>query len=332
MKKLYKAAVIGCGRIGALPVSLKKSNRPKTHAEAYQLNSKIQLAGLVDTDKNKLKLVKKFYPGVPIFTDPIEMLEKIKPDIVSITTAPKSHSKLICLAAKSGCRLIFCEKPISLSINEAEEAVKYCQKRGSKLLINHHRHFDPLVNKWKKKIDDGLIGPIYQGTAYYHNGFFNYMTHMLDLMRMVLGEADSVCGWYNKITSSEDSDVNIDGWIKFKKGTLVSIHSLTKDYGFFDLDLLGEKGRVTFKAFGSTKIEYQKKIKNKFYSGYYDLSEPKKEGKLRSPIQISINRAVSVLDGKSKQISTGQDAMVILKILLAFKKSADLGNKEIKLK
>jgi predicted dehydrogenase len=277
-------------------------------------------------------LSKKIFPGVPVYTDSIEMLEKIKPDIVSIATLPASHSKLIRQAAKSGCRLIFCEKPISLSITEAEKAIKYCQKQGSILLINHHRHFDPLVNKWKKKIDRGLIGSIYQGSAYYHNGFFNYMTHMFDLMRMLLGEIDSVCGWYNKITSSEKNDLNIDGWIKFKKGTLISLHSLTKDYGFFDLDLFGEEGRITFKAFGSTKIEYKKKIKNKFYSGYYDLAEPQKEGGLRSPIQIAINYAVSILEGKAKPVSTGDDALAILKILLAFRKSADLGGKKVKLK
>ena len=53
-KHIFKAAVIGCGNIGAAIKRYGKNVQPATHAGAYQHNRRTRLVALVDVDKEKL--------------------------------------------------------------------------------------------------------------------------------------------------------------------------------------------------------------------------------------------------------------------------------------
>lgn len=329
-KKNYKAAVVGCGNIGASVGNYNKAVQPGTHAGAYQLNKKTKLAVLVDVDKAQLEKAKKYFPGVPQYTDAEKMYKEIKPDIVSIATPTKHHYDNVMLAAENKVPIILCEKPIADDIQKAKEMIAACKKSGSRLFINHMRHFDPLLLKWAERVRGGHIGDVYQGNAFYYNGLYNNGTHLLDMLRMFMGEVDWVSARYNKNTSNKPDDLNVDGMIVFKNGALVSLQSLSKNYGFFGFRIFGETGLVNVRNL-CFEVEYRKKINNKNYKGFYELDKKiKKEGKNRSYIKSVINYLVSYADGKEKAISTGEDGLAVLNILAAIKKSAEADGKKIK--
>jgi predicted dehydrogenase len=331
-KKKYKAAVIGCGKIGVEERNYIKEVQPATHAKAYQNHPQIELAALVDIKPERLKVVARYFPNVPLFKDTKKMLKEIKPDIVSIATLPNSHFELVKLVAKSGTKAIVCEKPIALSLKKAEAMIKFCQDPKSLLFIDHQRRFDPLIREWQSKVKKGLIGKIFQGTAYYYNGLFNNGTHIVDLLRFFLGEIDWVRGVINLETSTFKDDKNVDGLIHFKNGTRVALQSLPQNYGFSNLYFYGNQGRIALKNLGY-EIEYSKLIKNRYYKSYYQLSEvPERMGKVRSFMRGMAEHVVSCLDGLENPVSTGEDGFAALKVLFALKKSAENNAKLIRIR
>ncbi len=327
----FKAAVVGCGKIGAEIDNYYKAVQPATHAGAYHFHKDIKLVALVDKDKKKLTLAGRYFPEAKLYLDVKRMLKENRPDIVSIATPTKYHRENVLEVAQFRCPAILCEKPIAYSINEAKSMINACKRNGSQLFINYQRRFDSLLNKWSERVKDGILGQIYQGNAYYCNGLFNNGSHLINLLQMFLGEPISVIGRYNKATSSLPGDPNVDGLIIFPNSLIVSIHSLSKNYDYFDLRILGEKGMLEISDL-SFQIQYTKKIISKKYKGYFELSKKTfREGKPRSMMLQVVNHIVAFLKHRVESISQGEDGLATLKVLLALRQSAETHNQEIKI-
>lgn len=330
--KIYKAAVIGCGNIGAEIGNYRKEIQPATHAGAYCSNPRTKLSALVDVDEKRLKKIGTYFPGIPLYRSAEEMFKNIKPDIVSVATNPDSHAPLVKLAAKNKVKAILCEKPISNSVKQAEEMLKICRKSNSLLFINHQRRFDPLLTKWRDRIKNGLLGEIIQCNCYYYNGLFNNGTHIMDLFRFFLGDVDWVMALTNEKTSWKEADKDVDALICFKSGARLTIQALPKNYGLVEFSFYGTKGSLIIRKLGY-EVEYRELIENKYFKNYYQLSDRiKKEGQARSFIKSVVSQIVSCLDGKATPLSTGEDGLAALKILLALRESAAKGGKIVKIK
>ncbi|MDO8264856.1 MAG: Gfo/Idh/MocA family oxidoreductase [Candidatus Parcubacteria bacterium] len=332
-KKIYKAAVIGCGKIGVEEGLSGKKARPATHAGAYKNHPRIELAGLADTNPVRLRVASRYFPGVPLFKSAESLLESIKPDIVSIATDTRSHAALTKLAAKYGIPAIVCEKPIAAAIKEARESIIACKKSGSLLFINHNLRFDPIFKEVKENIEKGKYGKIIQATVYYYNGLFNNGTHWIDILRFFFGEVEWVFAAENKATEKKSlkNDLSADVLFRFKNGTTAVWQSLPPDYGFSEMYLLGEKGGLFFRD-NAFRLEYRPLVAHKYFKGFHQLRQkPKIRGKMRSFRMQMADHVVKCLDGKEKPISRGEDGLADLKVLFAMKESVRTG-KIIRLK
>lgn len=331
MLRKYKAAVIGCGNMGAKEWNYSKDVMPETHAACYKNNSRTELVALVDNNQKNLEDAGKYFPGVALFGSIEDMFLKIKPDIVSIATNSDSHASLVKLAAKHNVPAILCEKPIAESVKQAEEMIKKCKQNNSLLFVNHQRRFDPLLQQWRAKINNGLIGKIVQVNCYYYNGLLNSGTHVIDLLRFFLGDIDWVKGFINAQTSWKNNDDNIDALIKLKSGAMATLQTLPKNYGLSDFHFYGERGYFAIKNLGY-EVEYRKSVENKYCKGFYQLSENvKKMGEPRSLISSGVSHIVSCLDGKINPVSRGEDGLEALRVIFALRESAKKQGKTIKL-
>jgi predicted dehydrogenase len=175
-----------------------------------------------------------------------------------------------------------------------------------------------------------MLGTLLQGNGYYCNGLFNNGSHLIDLARMFLGEPKAVIGRHNKAASWLPRDLNVDGLIMFKNDLMVSLQSLSRNYDYFNLALFGERGRIEIADLGF-KIKYQKKLKSRRYKGYFELDEKVLcEGRPRSMLAEAVDYLVSFLEGRAKVVSSGEEGLSCLKILLALKRSAEEGGRLIK--
>ncbi|MEE8357247.1 MAG: Gfo/Idh/MocA family oxidoreductase [Anaerolineales bacterium] len=148
-------------------------------------------------------------------TDWKKVVERDDIDIIDISTPPNLHYPIALAAAKAG-KHIFCEKPISLTSDEALEMYEAADKAGVVHYLNHNYRRCPAVMLAKQMIDDGKLGKIYHWRGCYlqswtmdpnfpltwhmqkdiagmgSNGGIN--SHSVDLARFLVGEIKSVTG------------------------------------------------------------------------------------------------------------------------------------------
>lgn len=322
MKKTYKAAVIGGGNIGAGIDIYKKNIRPGSHAEAYLKSKRFKLCALVETNKARHAYLNKHYRGVKIYNKAEDMFSAVKPDIVSVATPTEDHFNPVILAASQKVPVILCEKPISYDLREAEMMIKKCKENGTKLFVNHIRHYDSLIIKWSEKVKSGLLGGLEQATFQYYNGLYNNGTHFLDLVMMFAGKPIYAMAKKNEKTSWNENDINVDGLLFFENGLTLSIQSLSKNYGYQNVKIFGEKGMLEIGNM-TYEIKYCKKINNKNFKNFFQLDDKcQKEGEERSWMAGAVNYFAEYMDGKRHKISTGEDGLAVIKVLESLSKSA----------
>lgn len=324
----YRAAVVGCGRIGLdMELDVPPEVRPATHAAAFSMNPRTELAALVDINKTQRKRAAKRYPGVACFADYHKMLEAVRPDIVAVATGEKQHRPVVEAAAKAGVRAIVCEKPIAPTLKDATLMIKACRKADALLFVNHTRRFDPLIRSARAAVAHGSIGEILQATSYYTAGVRNTGTHLLDLLRFLLGDASWVIGIRNPRGACPPRDEGVDGLIKFRSGTRAVLQFLDKDdYSIFDVRLYGQRGTLTLARFGYKIERLGLKPRADFPKlKELDLDDAVCSGRLRSFMRAMVDHVVACLDGEEVPVSRGEDGRAALELVEALWKSAKDG-------
>ena len=117
---MLRSAVIGMGHIGNL------------HARIHKEQTVSELVAVCDRDHERADAAAKAL-GVPAYYDAQEMLDREKPDVVSITTGgyeySSDHYEPTMQALRAGCHVLG-EKPISNDLRHAQEMVDLAEKMG----------------------------------------------------------------------------------------------------------------------------------------------------------------------------------------------------------
>jgi scyllo-inositol 2-dehydrogenase (NAD+) len=324
--KKPNVCLIGPGRIGMTLELDKLRKKPATHFGMWNSNKRSKFLAVCDTDRKKEKIARKLNKKILFYTDYKKMIKDLKPDIVSISTWKDSHYKITSDCLELGIKNIVLEKPLANNIHQAKKIIKKIQKNKATVIINHRRRFDKEVIKLQQKIKDGVIGEITQVSSNYVYGLLTTGTHLIDTLRMLLepiaGKITYVFGVKNIFKNFLPlEDVNIDGFIFFKNGLKVSIHSHNiKDYDIFDFHLYGTKGKILITEIGRSILKY-KIIKSPEHSGFAELESKGKKickSKPRNQFLTLANNAIDCyLSSKSKPLCSAYDSYIDMKIINA---------------
>ncbi len=323
----YKSSLIGCGRIGCGFDDDPKREYVATHAGAYHESEDIRLVSLSDMDTGKLDKYGAKYglDSSLLYTDYEEMLAREKPDILSICTWSSTHLEITERAVKAGVKAIFCEKPIAESIEDARRMVKLCEDAGALLFVDHQRRFDPMHQEVRDHISKGGIGEIRQVHVYYTAGIANTGSHVFDLLRFMLGDAEYVQARYSGSVSPNPDDPNMDGFVMFNNGAMCALQACdVKDYLMLEFDFVGSKGRLKLTHSGFA-LEYYAVCESEYFSGYKELERDDVPIDTSSPKRFMTNAVghiVDCLEGRAEPISSGADGLAALELLCAFHESA----------
>jgi len=143
---MKKVGVIGCGGIGGV------------HLSQYAKVEGLTLTAVCDSDPAKARKAGETY-GVPFYTSHQEMLGKEALDAVDICTPPAFHYQAAIDAIATGCAVL-CEKPMAVSVEEAQGMVEAAAKKGVFLMTAFcHRFHEPVVLA-KQAIESGKLGKV----------------------------------------------------------------------------------------------------------------------------------------------------------------------------
>ena len=335
MTQPYRAAIIGCGRVGVTMEADPRRIKPATHAGSFSLSKLASLDAIVDTMPQQLDQARKLFPKSATFTNAEEMLERVKPQIVSIATPPDEHRPVVELCARYKVPAIICEKPIALTPADAEAIIKACRDADSLLFINHTRRFDKLLAKTARRVKAGELGTISHGSAYYTAGLFNTGTHLIDMLHFLTGKEFE---WARAISETRHSapvgDINVNGWIGTTDGVLFSLQALeVKDYLIFEAQLFGSRGTLTVNRSGY-ELEWCHIIDSQDFEGYKEVDRfhCTREGASRTFFGDMVEHVIDCLEGRANVCSTGEDGLRTLRTLGALKLSAERNGQPVYVK
>ncbi len=246
-----RAAIIGLGRMGSTfddeTGQYGRWQPPHAHAACFRAVPDVALvAGADPYAEQRAAFGAKW--GVPtehIYDDYRAMLARERPEIVSVCTATTPRARIICdiAAADTGVRAIWAEKPLAISLAEADEIVRVCRHAGILLAVGASRCWDATYNRMRELIDAGAIGDVLQVNGFgsctlSHNG-----SHLLTLVRYLAG---GDCLWVSGYVNDDGSDVDFsgNGYLQFDNGAQAFIRSMPCGAADWEFDVVGTQGRL----------------------------------------------------------------------------------------
>lgn len=200
---MLNVAIIGCGFMGRM------------HANVYGLLEGAQLVGLVDQKPDKRANYSADF-GVPAYETLHELFEKHPDlDVVDVCLPTYEHKDAVMAVAKAG-KHVFCEKPMAMSLHEADQMIETCARYNVRLMIGHCIRFWPEYVLLKKLVDDGSLGKLLSINLTRYGEFPTWSTdnwladesksgggvldmhiHDTDYIHFLLGEPITVTSWGN---------------------------------------------------------------------------------------------------------------------------------------
>ncbi|MBN2312540.1 MAG: Gfo/Idh/MocA family oxidoreductase [Sedimentisphaerales bacterium] len=154
-----------------------------------------QIVAVADENAKGLAAAAKRLDAPRAYADYRRMLEKERPQIVSV--APRwldCHRDMVLACAEFGCH-VFLEKPICQTLEQADEMVAALEAKNLKLAIAHQTRYSPTVQHAQRLIAEGGLGDIVElrgrGKEDRRGGGEDLMvlgTHIMDLMRLFAGD------------------------------------------------------------------------------------------------------------------------------------------------
>ncbi len=118
-----------------------------------------EVVALADISEAQLAKRQKDWDVARIYTDYLDLLNDPEVEALSICTPNATHHPATIAAAKAG-KHVLCEKPISLSLEQASEMIEACRDAGVVLQIGHHMRSNAAAIHAKAMIDRGELGDI----------------------------------------------------------------------------------------------------------------------------------------------------------------------------
>lgn len=267
-----KYALIGCGRISTNHIKAAVNNQLEIVAVCDVLPEKMEeLLGKHGLEKDS---------SIHRYADYKEMLEKEKPELVSIATESGIHAEIALHCIEKGVHVII-EKPMAMSMDDANLIIQRSEEKNVKVSACHQNRFNVAVQELRKAVEAGRFGKLSHGSihvrwnrnkGYYEQApwrgtwaqdggaLMNQCIHGIDLLRWMMGnEVDEVYGatrqQFHNYLEAEDIGMAV---VKFKNGAIGTIEGTTNVYPQNleeTLFLFGESGTAKIGGTSTNNID-----------------------------------------------------------------------------
>jgi predicted dehydrogenase len=265
---LLSFGLLGCGRIALRHAELLAGG----HVEGARL------AAVCDVNEAKARALGERYK-VPFFTDMHQMMSKTSLDAVSILTESGNHPRHIVELSPYKRHLVV-EKPMALSLDAADAAIRACDQNKVRLFIVKQNRFNLPVMKLRERLVAGAFGKLVLGTvrvrwcrtqAYYDESpwrgtwaldggvLANQASHHLDLLEWMMGDVESVFARSATALVDIEAEDTAIAVLKFRNGALGTIEATTatrpRDLAG-SLSILGARGAVEIGGFAVNEVRH----------------------------------------------------------------------------
>ena len=261
-------ALIGCGRIATNHMKAAVNNQLEISAVCDVVQEHMEVLLAKHELQNDMSILR--------YTDYKSMIQEVKPDLVSIATESGIHAEIALFCIDHGVHVII-EKPMAMSISDANEIIRHSEEKHVKVSACHQNRFNIAVQEMRHALEAGRFGRLshvrwnrnqgyydqapWRGTWAQDGGaLMNQCIHGIDLLRWTFGgEIEEVYGQtrqqFHDYLEAEDVGMAV---VKFKNGAIATIEGTTNVYPKNleeTLYIFGEKGTVKIGGTSTNNID-----------------------------------------------------------------------------
>lgn len=271
--KKVKYALIGCGRIATNHVKAVLNNGLEFVAACDVVPENIESL-LAKHELNSVASIQRYSDYKKMVDEHPEL------ELVAIATSSGAHAEIALYCIDHGINVII-EKPMAMSIADAEEIIRRSDAKGVKVSACHQNRFNIAVQKMRAAVESGRFGKLSHGSIhvrwnrgkqYYDQAtwrgtwaddggcLMNQCIHGIDLLRWMMGnEVVSVYGvtrqQQHDYLEAEDIGMAV---VTFANGAVATIEGTTNVYPQNleeTLYLFGENGTVKLGGKSTNNID-----------------------------------------------------------------------------
>lgn len=190
-----KAAVIGCGRMGAAPADRLAGTAPAgwlpiSHAACLRQLPGVDLCALGDIDTGALQRAGQVHDVAALHADYRELLRTVRPELLAIATRTPGKCDIIACALENGVRGIYVEKPLANSLRDCRAALAAATAAGVKVAYGVNRRYHATYREARRLLAEGTIGELREITIEHgHSQLLWAHPHSTDLILFFAGAA-----------------------------------------------------------------------------------------------------------------------------------------------
>jgi UDP-N-acetyl-2-amino-2-deoxyglucuronate dehydrogenase len=235
-ERVLRFGLIGCGRVA-----------PR-HAQSIAELPGAQLVAVADIVEARAQRFAVTY-GAEAYTDYVRMLARPDLDIINVCAPSGLHADIGVAAMQAGKHVIV-EKPMALSLADADRLIDTARATGKLLCVVLQNRYNPPMQDLRRAVDTGKLGRILLGNAtvrwyrpqeYYEDGwhgtwamdggaFMNQSIHHIDALQWLMGEAESVFAYTGTLAHKMEAEDAGVGVIRFSEGRLGVVEGSTLTY------------------------------------------------------------------------------------------------------
>ena len=178
--KKLRVAAIGVGSLG------------RHHARNYAelaAEGRVDLVGVCDVNPDTAAKLAAEHKTAK-FSDWKELLDKV--DAVSIATPTETHCEIACAFLENGIHALV-EKPIAISLDQADKMIAAAERSGAKLMVGQLERFNPAMVALKPHVTRPLYFEIHRVSPFPNRSLdvdvvLDVMIHDLDAVQWLVGE------------------------------------------------------------------------------------------------------------------------------------------------
>jgi len=143
-----RVAVIGVGSMGS------------NHLRVYSELEDIEVVAVAEINEERRAFISNHF-SVKTYANYEELIEKEKPEAVSITVPTSDHETTADFVMRHGIHVLV-EKPIAATVDEGRRLIQLSKDENVKLMVGHIIRFNPAMQELKKRLDKGELGKVFQ--------------------------------------------------------------------------------------------------------------------------------------------------------------------------
>lgn len=324
---MVKVALLGCGMMGT------------THANSYKNISDAKLVAVCDISKEKSDKI-ALINGSNSYQDFETMMQNEEFDVLDVCLPTYMHREYAIKGMEKG-KNVFCEKPIALTVEDAEAMLQSAEKNNVKFSVGHVVRFFPAYKNAVNVVNSGKIGvpklirttrnadyPRWSWEGWYNDytksggPMVDLIIHDFDWVVHSFGEVERV--FAKSFNGNVPEKEHCLATLRLKNGAIAHVEgswAYPDDSKFStSFEVVGTTGQIEFDSLASAGV-----VKQTNNDGQHNTTMSSPIATSLEPYTAELREFINCVANGTSPIVTGDQAIQALKVALASIESSKTG-------